>query len=181
MRRIHITGASGSGTTHLGRVLAQRLDVPHFDTDDFYWLPKAPVYSVKRAPEERLRLMHALFTPGPEWILSGSVVGWGDPLMPLFDLVIFLRTPTPIRLARLREREERRFGAQALAPGGERHAFHASFLDWAAQYDRADFEGRSASRHQTWLERLSCPVLRLAGDAPISTRAEAVLEALRLW
>ena len=39
MQRIHILGASGSGTTTLGRALAERLQCRHFDTDDYFWLP----------------------------------------------------------------------------------------------------------------------------------------------
>jgi adenylate kinase family enzyme len=39
MRRLHILGASGSGTTTLGKAIANELAAPHFDTDDYYWLP----------------------------------------------------------------------------------------------------------------------------------------------
>ena len=34
--RIHITGASGSGTSTLGAALANHLCVAHFDADNFY-------------------------------------------------------------------------------------------------------------------------------------------------
>jgi adenylate kinase family enzyme len=34
--RIHIMGAPGSGTTALGRALAEALAVPHHDTDDYF-------------------------------------------------------------------------------------------------------------------------------------------------
>jgi adenylate kinase family enzyme len=35
IHRIHILEASGSGTTTLGRALAEHLQHPHFDTDDY--------------------------------------------------------------------------------------------------------------------------------------------------
>ena len=35
IHRLHTLGASGSGTTTLGRALAERLQCPHFDTDDY--------------------------------------------------------------------------------------------------------------------------------------------------
>ena len=44
IRRIHILGASGSGTTALGQALAEHLRCPHFDTDDYFWLPTDPPY-----------------------------------------------------------------------------------------------------------------------------------------
>lgn len=34
---IHIFGASGSGATTLGRFLAVQLNVPCFDSDDYFW------------------------------------------------------------------------------------------------------------------------------------------------
>jgi adenylate kinase family enzyme len=37
--RVLITGASGSGTTTLGRALAARLGFAFLDADDYYWLP----------------------------------------------------------------------------------------------------------------------------------------------
>jgi adenylate kinase family enzyme len=37
--RIHILGASGSGTTTLAKALANELGYKHFDTDDYYWIP----------------------------------------------------------------------------------------------------------------------------------------------
>lgn len=88
--RVHITGASGSGTTTLGRALAQAWSVPCHDTDDYYWLPEEPEYSQKRPEAERLELMERVFLPRKAWILSGSLMGWGDALMQRFDLVIFL-------------------------------------------------------------------------------------------
>ena len=57
IRRIHILGASGSGTTTLGRALAERLQGPHFDTDDYFWLPTDPPYTQRRERTERQRLL----------------------------------------------------------------------------------------------------------------------------
>lgn len=38
-------------------------------------------------------------------IISGSLVDWGDELIPLFTLVIRLDTATDIRIERLKRRE----------------------------------------------------------------------------
>ena len=73
-RRIHTTGASCSGTTTLGAALTERLCVPHFDTDDFYWYPSLPKFERKRPVKERLRLMRAALLGVPGWVLSGSLI-----------------------------------------------------------------------------------------------------------
>lgn len=162
-RRIHITGAPGAGVTTLGRALATRLGLPHHDTDDYYWCPTDPPYRRMRAPAERLRLMEEVFLASPDWVLSGSVVGWGETVAPLFDLVVFVTAPTELRLTRLRDRETRRFGAEVIGPGGWRHAEAEEFFEWASHYDDDSREGRSRSRHEAWLETLAAPVLRVEG------------------
>ena len=72
--RIHIMGASGSGTSTLGAALANHLCVDHFDADDFYWLPTVPPYTTKRDPVARLALLAAALGETDYSILSGSAV-----------------------------------------------------------------------------------------------------------
>jgi adenylate kinase family enzyme len=171
--RIQITGASGSGVTTLGRALAERLRVPQLDVDDVYWLPTDPPFVEKRPVAARLELLGERLKGG-NWILSGSLVGWGDPLVPLFDLVVFIYAPVEVRLARLKSREAARYGA-AIEPGGAMHKTSQAFLAWAARYDEPHFEGRSLAVHNRWLERLPMPVLRLDGLTPTAEQVDAVL------
>src|ERR1700721_3589303 len=121
-RRIHVIGASGSGVTTLGRALADALALPPHDTADYFWRPTVPPYRELRPVPDRVRLMREVFLPRADWVLSGGLGPWGDALIPLLDLVVFLRVPTEVRLARLHDREARHFGAGAGAPGGWRHA-----------------------------------------------------------
>ena len=171
-RRIHLTGASGSGVTTLGRALADRLALPHHDSDDYFWLPTAPPYQTVRAAADRLRLMHEMFVPRLDWVLSGSVTGWGEELAPLFNLVVFVTTPREVRLQRLRAREAARFGADAVAPGGWRHEEAESFVEWASHYEAGDREGRNLAKHEGWLASLPCPVVRVDGSRPIADLVE---------
>ena len=48
MARIHIFGASGTGTTTLGGTLAAALDCPHLDTDDYFWIKTDPAFRTVR-------------------------------------------------------------------------------------------------------------------------------------
>ena len=165
--RIHITGASGAGVTSLGRAVADAIAISHHDTDDYFWRPTNPPYREMREVADRLRLMREVFLDRSDWVLSGSLDGWGDPVIPLFDLVVFLYVPTPIRLERLRAREARRFGADAVAPGGSVHQQAEAFIEWASHYDDGTREGRNLARHQTWLAALPCRVIRLDGTRPL--------------
>jgi len=165
--RIHITGASGAGVTSVGRALADAFAISHHDTDDYFWRPTTPPYREMREVADRLRLMREVFLDRSDWALSGSLDGWGDPIIPSFDLVVFLYVPTPIRLERLRAREARRFGADAVAPGGPMHQQAEQFIEWASHYDDGTREGRNLARHQAWLAKLPCRVLRLDGTCQL--------------
>ena len=175
---IHITGASGSGVTTLGRALADALALPHHDTDDYFWQPTIPPYRTERAAPDRLRLMGEVFLPRADWVLSGALGGWGDEIIPCLDLVVFLTTPRDVRMQRLRAREAIHFGADAIAPGGWRHDETESFVAWASHYEDGSREGRSLAKHEAWLAKLPCPVLRLDGSRPLSELVAEVVRAL---
>ena len=165
--RVHITGGSGAGTTTLGRALANAWAVPAFDTDDFYWLPTDPPFQAKREVPDRLALMEGMFLPRRDWVLSGSLMGWGDPLIGHFDLVVFLIVAPEVRMARLTAREALRYRARDLEPGGALAEAHRLFMNWASRYDDPGFTGRSRGGHERWLATLPCPVLWLDSAQPI--------------
>ena len=172
--RIHIVGASGSGTTSLAAELAGRYGHRHLDTDDFYWWRTDPPFREKRPREERLASLRTTFQEAKRWVLSGSLCGWGDPVIPELELVVFLLVPTPVRLARLRAREIERYGRQAIAPGGALHEAHVEFLEWAGRYDTGDPEMRSRAMHEAWLAALPCSVVRLEGDVSVVEQRERI-------
>jgi len=165
-KRVHILGAAGSGTTTLGRALAEHCTCPHFDTDDYFWLPSDPPFQHVRSRPERQALLEADLVQHRQWVLSGSLCGWGDMCIPLFEVVVFLWVPSTVRLARLAERERSRFGEAALAPGRVMSTHHTKFIAWAAAYDDGGLEMRSRQLHEQWLRSLLCPILRLEGTQP---------------
>lgn len=173
--RVHIVGASGSGTTTLGRALADAWSVPHADVDDYFWEPSDPPYTTKRDRQSRLELMEAMFVPRPAWVLSGSLSDWGDALIPMFDAVVYLTLDPATRLDRLNLREGKRYGSR-IEPGGDRADAHAEFVAWAASYDDASFDGRSAAAQERWLAELACPVLRMTSGRPVVDLVATVLD-----
>ena len=174
--RIHIVGASGSGTTTLGAALAAATGSVHLDTDDYFWMPTDPPFTTRRPADERLRLLTAELDRHASWVLAGSLLDWGNVLIPRFTLVVFLYLPPDIRIERLRKRERQRY-ADAIDPGGSMHASHGEFIAWAKGYDDPAFEGRSLARHRAWLERLPCPVLEISGTPAVEDSVARVLLA----
>jgi adenylate kinase family enzyme len=121
--------------------------------------------------------MREMFLPRADWVLSGSLNGWGDTLIADFDLVVFLVTPRKIRLQRLRAREATHFGADAVAPGGSHHQETEEFIAWASGYEEGQVS-RTLAKHQAWLAELPCPVLRLDGSRPLPELVEEVRRAI---
>ena len=166
IHRIHILGAFGSGTTTLGRAFAKRLQCPHFETDDYVWLPTDPPYTHQRERTERQRLLMDDLTAQDAWVVSGSLCGWGDVAIPLLELVVFLWVPQDVRMARLHNREHARFGERIL-PGGDMYESSQAFLTRAASYEEGGLDIRSRQRHDQWLSTLPCPILCFEGEYAI--------------
>jgi adenylate kinase family enzyme len=177
MARVHVFGASGSGTTSLGGALAQALHCPQFDADAYFWRPTDPPFTDPYPPALRATLLRAALADRPSWVLSGSICGWGDEFRDAFTLAVFIWIPPALRMQRLRERERRLFGTR-IAPGGDMYARHGEFLDWASRYDGAGPEMRSRALHEAWLAKLRCPLLRIDCDASIGQWCETVLARL---
>ncbi len=159
---IHIFGASGSGTTTLGKKISAELGFFFMDTDDYFWSEADIPYTVKRPKEERLILMKRDIEENENVVVSGSLTGWGDALIPLFTLAVRVNTDTQTRIERLKEREYAHFGDR-IRPGGDMHEAHLEFLAWAARYDDGDEEMRSRIHHDRWQKLLTCRLLTLDG------------------
>jgi len=165
-KRIHIFGASGSGTTTLGKLLAARMLLPCFDSDQFYWENWPIDFIKKREPADREKKLGEALLANQDWILSGSIDGWDSSIQQDFTHLIFLYLEPLERLRRLRQREIQRFGAAALEPGGAQHEQAEYFLSWASHYDDGTLPGRSLPRHEAWMKALFRPVLRLNSEEP---------------
>lgn len=165
--RILVTGASGSGTSTLGRVVAAALRAVFVDADDLYWLPTEPRFKLKRDTAERAALLRDQLNGTHSLVVAGSIYGWGAELEDAFDLVVFLTAPAEVRVDRLRARELRQLGR-----------VDEDFIQWAAQYDTGTLPGRSLARHLSWLESRRCPVLRLSGTDRVDALRSAVFQAI---
>lgn len=174
---IHIFGASGSGTSTLGRSICNRLGYRFMDTDDYLWLPTDPQYTTMRDAEERVRLMRQDIDSSDNVVISGSLVDWGDVLISEFTLAVRLITPTDIRIERIKKREIARFGKR-IQPGGDMYEQHLAFLDWAASYDDGSPDTKSRANHDNWQNKLPCKTIVLDGTLSVDELTDAVINCI---
>jgi adenylate kinase family enzyme len=174
---IHILGASGSGTTTLGKAIGKKWMHTLLDSDDYFWVPTNPMYAMTRGIPERQRLLAEDIRKCERCVITGSLCGWGDIFIPMFELVIFIDTPKNIRIERLKVRERMQFGDRIL-PGGDMHQNHIEFLDWARRYDTAGIKQRSRSLHMDWLKQIICPIEIVDGSQPIGDILDQLAEII---
>jgi adenylate kinase family enzyme len=161
--RINVIGASGVGKTTLGRALAERLGVSHFDADAYYHLPTDPPFRKQRTPEDRCALLERDLNAVDSWVLSGGAGTWKPAPALRYTLHVFLWLPSELRIERLLRRE-RELYANRILPGGDMATDHAAFIAWTRGYDDGTAEGTNTLPcHEELLRSATCPVLRLSG------------------
>lgn len=174
--KIHIVGASCAGSTTLGRALSVRLGFPYFDTDDYFWEPSYPLFTIRRNPDERSHMIQEDLAKHSNWILGGSVINWGPEWPSIFDLVIFLYVPREIRMQRLKNREFQIYG-NSLFTDENVASRYRTFINWAHGYDDNTTNGRNLKAHESWLKQLKCPVININGDFTVRERLEIILSS----
>ncbi len=176
--KLHIFGASGSGVTTLGKALSLNLNIPYFDSDEYFWEISNPPFTIRRNPIDRNNLIKAKLKQSESWILGGSIINWGEDVFPEFDLIVFLWIPPAIRILRLKSRELERYG-EVILLDGKRKRLHDEFVKWAEDYDNATgISNRTLKAHEEWLSKKTCPILEMRGDLTIEERIKLVIDKL---
>ena len=176
---IYIFGASGSGTTTLGKKICKEFGFKHMDIDDFFWMPTEPKYTIKRPCDERIKLMKADIDNSENVVISGSLTDWGDVLIPYFSLAIRIEIDPKLRIERLIKRESGRYGSR-IAQGGDMHQHHLKFIEWAKDYDNGGTNMRSKAKHDEWQKMLPCEILYLDGADTLENNFAKVSKAIAL-
>ena len=178
---IIIFGASGAGSTTLGKEISQRLNFRHLDIDDYLWCWNTKIpFTVVRSREERTaRLMNDI-KKHPQFVISGTIFSDKELFEPLFDLAVFVSTSADICAERVRIREHARWGERVLH-GGDMYKttrFHGDFNDYMAnaqKYETADISKFGRKLHEQWIADLPCPVLHVDGMNNLSENADWIV------
>lgn len=174
---IHIYGASGSGTTTLGKKICEELGFTQMDTDDYFWMPTEPKFTHKRPKKERIELMKNDINKSENVVISGSLTDWGDELIPYFTLAIRIEMKQSVRIERLVNREKERYGLR-IEPDGDLYQHHIEFVEWARSYDNGGLNIRSKAMHDELEKSFPCQILYLDGEDKLEDKFEKVLKAL---
>lgn len=105
----------------------------------------------------------------PRFILSGVTMNWPEEILAQIGIAFWVQAPLELRLRRIGEREEKRFGARVL-PGGDMYEQQKAFREMVAGRDPKTIEQTAA--------RLHCPVYPLDGTLPVEENVARILAHL---
>ena len=179
---IIVFGASGAGSTALGKEIAERLNYQHLDIDDYLWRWDTEIpLTVVRSQAERTKYLMRDIKKHPKFVISGTIFNDRALFHPLLDAAVFVSTPAETCAERVRTREYARWGERVL-PGGDMYKstrFHGDFDDYvinAEKYETADISKFGRKLHEQWISELPCPVLRADGTKSILENANWIVE-----
>lgn len=165
---INIIGASGSGTTTLGKQLASTLGYTHLDSDQYFWEKTVLPFEEKREASVRNTLLKDDLEQNSSVVLSGPIFHWGDNLTSFFDVVIFLYVPQAVRMQRLEQREKTLYGS-LMDIVDEMKVKYNDFMLFASRYEDETFQStRTLHAQNAWLNSLTIPVIRVEGDYSVN-------------
>lgn len=114
-RRILVIGCSGSGKSTLSQALSTRLGSRYISMDrEFFWLPS---WILRERGDVRRLIAEAV--AGESWVMDGTSPGTLDLRLPRADMVVWLRMPRLLCIARVLKRRILHSGRSRpeMAPG----------------------------------------------------------------
>jgi adenylate kinase family enzyme len=122
-RRVSILGISGSGKTTLGRALAERLGVPHVETDA---LVHGPGWT--ETPDAELRALLEPVVAGDGWVIDNDYRRKiGTYVLERADTIVWLDLPLHVCLGRLWRRTSGRIRTGEQLWNGNRESWRGAF------------------------------------------------------
>ena len=163
--KIHLLGPSCSGTSTLGKLIAEKYNIPWFDTDNIFWIKTNPPFTAKRERNERIKLLEDIFGKNNSLVLSGSAIKWGDFIKDYFDIIIYKYVEQEIRIKRLLEREKNRYGNR-IDLGNDMYEIHKEFVEWNKKYETGGMEMRSRKSELSWISDIKCKIIKFEENEP---------------
>ena len=177
--KIHILGPTSSGTSTLGKAIAEKYKIPCFDSDDIIWVKSDPPFTQTRERDERIKILEDILKNNESFVLSGAVRSWGDFIGPFLDVVIYKYVDQETRIKRLIERETIRFGDRIL-PGNDMYENYIKLIEYTEKYETGGMEIRSKKSHLFWINNLKCKVFTIDGNYTQEDELKIAVEKIGL-
>ena len=165
---IIVFGANGCGKTTLGFELARKLNIKHFDVEDYYFEESKIPYSKPRSKDIVIELMLVDIEKCDSFVLSAVTGDYGDKISSMYKLGVFLSVPINIRVKRVERRSLEQYGERVLV-GGDMYKQEQGFLEFVRT--------RNLSIIDEWTKTLTCPILHLDGTKAVSENIQLIIDS----
>lgn len=168
--RIVVCGGNGAGKSTLGKALAQALDLPFMDIEDYYFPKTDPryLYQVQRSTEEVISLLQR-DVQQDSFVLAAVKADYAPQIGERFTCAVFVEVPKETRIQRVEERSRQKFGDR-MQPGGDLYEREKRFFDLV--------KSRTEEPIRRWLESLRIPVIRVDGRTPPPENVRKIIDNL---
>lgn len=168
---IQICGLNGCGKSTLGRALAERIDFHFIDNENLYF-PRTNTDEPYTNPKSRTDVERFLIdevSKHPDFVFSAVKGDYGKDIIPMYNYVVVIEVPKEIRSQRVRIRSFQKFGNRMLM-GGDLHNQEEAFFQMV--------DSRPDDYIADWLQKVSCPIIRVDGTKPIEDNVEYILQVI---
>lgn len=177
-KRILIIGASGTGTTTLGKRISTKLELPFIDLDELFWLESEIPFTKFRNTEQLKEIVNDKIYSKNEWLISGDPSLWNVGIEDKINYLIFLKAPTDIRISRLEQRYNNHYGIASRVKGNLIFENHQSFIKWTMQYNTGGITGRTKDKQELWISNLNCIIFETNSDKELDLLMENALKII---
>lgn len=170
--RIIVCGGNGAGKSTLGKRLAAEIGWTFKDIEEYYFPVKNTDYnySEARTKEEVSELLLTDMKKHEDFILASVKGEFGSEVSQMFTCAILIEAPKELRMERVRDRSNQKFGDRML-PGGDLYEKEEKFFDMV--------QNRPEDYTTKWLETVDMPIIRVDGTCEIEANVEKIKEELR--
>lgn len=147
-----ITGLNGCGKSTVCKALAEKLNYFSMDVEDYYFIDSDIPYSKFHTHEETKKLMLDDIIKHKNYVLATVNCDWGEEILSTYKFAVVLSVPLNVRMARIKEREYRKFGDRVLQ-GGDLYESQQKF------HKKVSARGKEHMDNQR--KYIKCPILEL--------------------
>lgn len=177
-KRILIIGASGTGTTTLGKRISNQLKISFIDLDELFWLDSDIPFTKFRNTEQLREIVNDKIYSRREWVISGDPSLWNVDIENKINYLIFLKAPTNIRISRLEKRYDNQYGIASRVQGNLIFENHQEFIKWTLKYDIGGITGRTKEKQESWISNLNGIIYETNSDKELDLLVEEVLKKI---
>lgn len=168
---IQICGLNGCGKSTIGSALAKQIGFHFIDNENlFFSRTNTTVPYIKPKPRDEVErlLINEVFEYG-NFVFAAVKGDYAKEITQLYKYVIYVEVPKEIRSQRVRNRSFQKFRNRML-PGGDLYEQEESFFKMV--------ESRTEDYVESWLQNLSCTVIKIDGTKPIDENIAFIISQI---